>query len=220
MIATVFALEFESAGFRATQSRALRVSVWTLGVAGWRSAEALQRMVGKCTPEIIVSAGFSGALCPELKLGDIVVGENFTDPGILRSVKSLRPFRVGPITTVPDILSGPAVKRELGTASGALACDLESGHLHRVCCDFGIPMLSVRTISDTLDQTISIPGNVLINPDTGKADPASIFRYLFRHPSQAAQFAKLVADAKTAQKTLAKALAAIIPEILHLNLNQ
>ncbi|MEI8311619.1 MAG: hypothetical protein WCH98_12765 [Verrucomicrobiota bacterium] len=216
MIATVFALEFESAGFRAIQARSLRTSVWTLGVAGLRSAGALRRMIENSRPEIIVSAGFSGALQPELKLGDIVVGENFSDPRVLRSIPSLQHFRTGPIITVPDILADSAAKRQLGANSGALAGDLESAHIHQVCLDAGIPMLSVRTISDTLDQDIPIPGSVLIDPETGKSDPAAIFRYLFQHPAKVAQFAKLISDARAAQQSLAKALATIVPELLRL----
>ena len=216
MIATVFALEFESAGFRAMQSSRLRISVWTLGVAGWRSAEALRRMIENSRPEIVVSAGFSGALQPELKLGEIVIGENFSAPRVLRSIPSLQHFRTGQILTVPDILADSDAKRKLGASSGALAGDLESAHLHQVCLDAGIPMLSVRTISDTLDQDIPIPGDILINPETGKSDPAAIFRYLFRYPAKAPQFAKLISDARASQQSLAKALATILPEILRL----
>ncbi|MFA7345568.1 MAG: hypothetical protein WC003_14805 [Terrimicrobiaceae bacterium] len=211
MIATVFALEFESAGFRAIQGRRLCVSIWTLGVTGERSAAAMKRMIEKSRPEIIVSAGFSGALQPDLGLGAIVIGENFSDPQMTRALRHFPDFRTGPIITVPEILETSAAKKNLGEISGALAGDLESAHLYQVCCQAGIPMVSVRTISDILEQDVPLPGNVLIDSKTGRSDPASIFRYLFRHPAKAAQFAKLVNNARSAQQSLANALAVILP---------
>lgn len=214
MIATVFALEFESAAFRASHGRRLCVSIWTLGVTGERSAAALKRMMEKNRPEIVVSAGFSGALQPGLALGDIVIGENYSDPKLLKTLHKSANYHFGQIITAPNILETAVAKRNLGQNSGALAGDLESAHIARVCAEARIPMLSVRTISDVLDQDMPVPGSVLISPETGKSDPAAIFRHLFRHPAKAAQFAQLVRGARVAQQSLAKALGSIIPPIL------
>ncbi|MCX6972260.1 MAG: hypothetical protein NTV93_19205 [Verrucomicrobia bacterium] len=171
-------------------------------------------MIEKSRPEVVVSAGFSGALQPGLALGDIVIGENVSDPTLLRSLRGRTDYRIGQIITVPDILETAAAKRNIGVRSGALAADLESAHIFRICSEAGIPMLSVRTISDVLAQDMPVPGFVLINPDTGKSDPSAIFRYLFRHPAKVTQFAQLVSGARLAQQSLAKALGCIIPPIL------
>jgi len=214
MIATVFALEFESAGFRAVQCRRLRVSIWTLGITGQRSAAALKRMIESNRPEIIVSAGFSGALQPGLAVGTIVIGENFSDPQIVRALRIFPDYRIGRIMTVPEILESSDAKTSAGAMSGALAGDLESEHLYQICRDAAIPMLSVRTISDTAEQDLPLPGSVLINTETGRSDPTAIFQHLFRNPSKAAQFAKLVRDARSAQQSLAIALEEILSVLL------
>lgn len=215
MIAVVFALEFESAAFRAMQSRQLCVETWNLGVTGVRSADALRRMIAINRPEIIVSSGFSGSLDPELQLGTIVIGQNYTDPEMLRVLSVFPQYRTGSIVTAPCILETSAAKRELATASGgALAGDLETEHLYDVCLEAGIKMVSVRTISDTLEQDLPVPGDILISPDSGKTDPAAIFRYLFAHPAKAAHFARLVTGARVAQQSLATALGEILPALL------
>lgn len=214
MIATVFALEFESAGYRAIQAPQLCVCVWTLGVTGYRSAPALKRLIEKGRPRAVVSAGFSGALKPELPLGRVIIGENFSDPAILGRLTGSPHYQTGPITTAAEILETSQAKRNLGEASGALAVDLESSHLYEICRASGIPMLSVRCISDTLDQDLSLPSSVLINPENGKSDPSLVFQYLFRHPAKVPQFARLVSGARTAQKSLAIALGQILPEVL------
>ncbi|MFZ4774501.1 MAG: hypothetical protein ACOYM3_04015 [Terrimicrobiaceae bacterium] len=214
MIATVFALEFESAGYRAIQVPQMCVCVWTLGVTGHRSAPALKRLMEKNRPQILVSAGFSGALKPELGVGSVVIGENYSDPQILSRLPVSQNFRVGPVITAGTILETSVAKRDLGEKSGALAVDLESAHLHEVCRSMGVPMISIRCISDTVDQDLPLPGSVLINPDTGKSDPALIFQYLFRHPAQVSQFARLISCARTAQRSLAGALGEILPNLL------
>ncbi|MEI6491532.1 MAG: hypothetical protein WCO94_03205 [Verrucomicrobiota bacterium] len=196
------------------QHRRLCVSVWTLGVTGPRCAAALQRMIAKNRPEIVVSSGFSGALQAGLELGTVVIGENFSDPQLVRRVKSVGDHLSGPISTVPEVLETSDAKMRHGLSSGALVGDLESLHLYEVCRQAGIPMLSVRTVSDTIEQDMPIPADVLINPETGKTDPSAIFQYLFRHPTKAAEFAKLVRGARCAQQSLAAALEAILPAVL------
>jgi hypothetical protein len=216
MISVVFALEFESAGFRARLQQRLCVSVWTLGVMGARSAPVLQNLLERQRPKIVVSAGFSGALREGLPVGTIVLGENFTDPRLIKNLPVPEEVRVGPVITSDQILETPIAKADLGARTGALAADLESAHLHQVCQSAGVPMVSIRCISDTVDQVITIPGDVLMDPDTGRADPRAIFRYLFRHPAKAPDFARLVRDAKTAQSSLASTLNSLLPALLRL----
>jgi len=215
MIAITFALEFESAGFRAIQQNRMCVSVWTLGVMGYRSAAALDKLILKNRPDVLVSTGFSGALQPDLPVGTVLLGENFTDCELARSLPIPGNFRVGRIVTSDEILESAAQKSAMGRETGALAVDLESSHLHGVCSRNGVRMVSLRCITDTLEQDLPIPGHVLMDPETGRSDPGTIFRYLFRHPAKAPQFARLVRDARLAQQSLASALnEKVLPALL------
>jgi len=214
MIAIVFALEFESAGFRAVLQNRMCVSVWTLGVMGKRTAPALEKLIQKNRPSIVISAGFSGALQPDIPAGSVLLGENFTDPDLARQIPVPAGIRIGRFVTSDGILESTAQKRALGLESGALAVDLESEHLHDVCSRTGVPMISIRCISDDMEQELPLPGHILMDPETGRPDPGTIFRYLFRHPAKAAEFARLVRSARMAQRALADALNEILPALL------
>jgi len=214
MTAVVFAIEFESAGFRARLERRLCVTVMTLGVMGKRCAPLLEKLIQQHNPGIIVSAGFSGALQPGLPVGTIVVAENFTDPGVLQNVRVPESFRVGRTITVDDVLETVEQKTTVGRETGALAVDLESSYLQEACIRNGVKMISVRAISDALDQDIPIPARVLLDPQSGRANPKAIFQYLFRNPSKAPDFARLLRDARTAQQALASGIQEILPAIL------
>ena len=215
MISTVFALEFESAAWRADRYRRLRVGVWTLGVAGRGSADILRGLIAQHRPELVISAGFSGALQTDLDQGAIVIGENYSEPRLVRAVQTSHPeFHIGPVLTAAGIIETSSEKWHLGMTTGALAGDLETEHLHQVCRDADIPMLSVRSISDTMSQSLPVPGSVLINPESGKSDPQAIMLHLFRNPTKIAPFIKLVRDAKSTQLALANALDSILPALL------
>ena len=72
MIAIAFALEFESACFRARHDPRLRVGVWLLGAMGAAAATSLKRKLDDSVPALLISAGFAGGLQPGLSVGDLV----------------------------------------------------------------------------------------------------------------------------------------------------
>jgi adenosylhomocysteine nucleosidase len=216
MIAIAFALEFESACFRARHDPRLRVGVWLLGGMGVRAAQNLERQLAGATPALLISAGFAGGLQPGLKAGALILGENYSDPAVVSSLSLEDGWRVGCVTTADGILERAEDKRLLGMRTGCLAGDLETAHLARVCAARRVPLLSVRCISDAVESDLPVPANVLLNPKTGRPDPPALFRHLISHPSSVAGFKRLLKDSKLAQSQLAKGLEEILPQLIRI----
>jgi adenosylhomocysteine nucleosidase len=214
MIAIAFALEYESASFRARHDPRLRVGVWLLGEMGVGAAASLAKKLDDSAPALLISAGFAGGLQPGLKVGTLVLGENHSDPHIVSKLSLDQGWHVGGVSTAEAILERAKDKRFLGMRTGCLAGDLETAHLANVCFERGIPMLSVRCISDAMEDELPVPANTLLNPKTGRPDPIALFRYLISHPSSVAGFNKLLKNSKTAQDRLAKGLEEILPQLL------
>jgi adenosylhomocysteine nucleosidase len=214
MIAIAFALEFESACFRARHDPRLRVGVWLLGEMGLGAAKNLEKRLGDTKPDLLISAGFSGGLQPGLKAGDLILGENHSDVNIVSKLDLNERWRVGAVATAERILERAEEKRVLGVRTGCLAGDLETAHLALVCAAVGLPMLSVRCISDRVEDDLPVPANVLINPRTGRPDPLALFRYLIRHPSSAAGFNQLLKNSRLAQDQLARGLEEILGQLI------
>lgn len=215
MIAVVFALEFESAAFRDSHGR-LRVDTWLLGTMGTNTIEVLERKLAVTTPALVISAGFAGGLQPELQIGDLVLGRNHSDPRIVSQLQLGPHWHVGDVQTEAAIIERAEDKRRLGQATGALAGDLETAHLARVCAARNIPMLSVRSISDALNDDMPVPADVLMNPKDGRPAPLQLFQHLLKNPASAGGFARLLKNAKLAQKQLAVGLEEILPQLLKL----
>lgn len=218
MISLVFALEYESAAFRRAQSEQMCISLWHLGVTGERSANALKRRLATNRPTMIVSAGFGGALRDDMPLGALIIGANYTAPDILRHLKTPQGSHVGDIATASKILETASERKQLAARTGAVVGDLETAHIYGICKLCDIPMLALRSISDTVDQKMPVPASILINPQTCKPDPFALFSYIFRHPGKMRDLVKLIHGARVAQQTLAEGLEIIIPQLLRMKL--
>jgi adenosylhomocysteine nucleosidase len=216
MIAIAFALEFESACFRARHDPRLRVGVWVLGAMGARAATSLKRKLNDSVPALLISAGFAGGLQPGLKAGDLVLGENHSDRNIVANLSLDKRWHVGGVTTAEAILERAEDKRCLGLETGSLAGDLETAQLAEICAERRLSMLSVRCISDAVEDDLPVPADVLLNPQTGRPNPLMLFRYLISHPSCVTAFNKLLKNSRMAQVQLANGLEEILPQLVRM----
>jgi adenosylhomocysteine nucleosidase len=214
MIAIAFALEFESACFRARHDPRLRVGVWLLGEMGLGAARNLEKRLSATRPALLISAGFCGGLQPGLEAGDLVLGENHSDANIVSKLDLNEHWHVGSVTTAERILEKAEDKKLLGMRTGCLAGDLETAHLALVCAACGLPMLSIRCISDPVEDDLPVPADVLLNPRTGRPDSLALFRYLIGHPSSVAGFNQLLKNSRVAQDQLAKGLEEILRQLI------
>jgi adenosylhomocysteine nucleosidase len=214
MIAVVFALEFEAADFVASSARRLCVDVWQLGVTGHRAAGAFERRLESVRPDVVVSAGFCGAIQPGLAVGTTVVAESYTTLPVDAILHELPEIRRGQLATVPNVITTSEGKVRLGLSSGALIADMETAHLADVCGVNGIPFFALRVVSDTCEQDLPVPGHVLIDPATGCPSPDLLFRYLLKNPRAAVGLNRLIGNSKLARRKLSAALETIIPRLL------
>jgi adenosylhomocysteine nucleosidase len=216
MIAIAFALEFESACFRARHDPRLRVGVWLLGAMGAGAAKSLKKKLDSSVPALLISAGFAGGLQAGLEAGALILGDNYSDPHVVSKLSLNERWHVGGVNTARAILERSEDKRLLGLETGCLAGDLETAQLAQVCAARALPMLSVRCISDTLEDDLPVPAATLLNPQTGRPDPLALFRYMISHPSCVGGFNRLLKNSRLAQAQLAKGLEEILPQVVRI----
>lgn len=217
MIAVTFALEYESAAFRARHDPRLRVTTWILGAMGTYAAMNFEKRLDHGSPRLVISAGFAGGLQPEVAVGDLVVGVNYSDPGLVSKIDFPASWRKGDVITEPAIIEKAADKTRLGQKTGALAGDLETALIANICASRGIPVLSIRCISDALQDDMPVPADILFNPKDGRPDSMRLFKHVVKNPMAATGFGKLMKHAKIAQTNLGNALEEVIlPQLLKL----
>jgi adenosylhomocysteine nucleosidase len=232
MIAVTFALPAESSEFLRhlrNQSRTDRSGIRTIrGTIDDRTVEVLHTGVGEkvCRQrvanflrgqqfDLLISTGFAGALNDQLQVGDLLLAKNFSSVELNNRRKSFSslPFHEVDLLTVSALIDSSEKRLEIARASGAAAVDMETEFIARACADYGIPLLSLRVISDTLDEPFPAPPNVLFDIEQQRTRFLTLARFFLAHPNRVPrliQFAKRVAHAR---KILASALVALINKL-------
>lgn len=170
-----------------------------------------------CAPKLLISAGFAGAIAPELKVGDLVVATEVGDeagailpapwPGELSGAWQPVPHR-GRVLTVGSAIGEASKKQELAQKHSAIAIDMESATVARWCQRRQIPFGCVRVISDDARTSFSAPLQNLL-----AAESSAFFHFLWaglRSPRLLVEMSRLARDTRVAGKQLGKALGELL----------
>ncbi len=164
-------------------------------------------------PRLVISAGYAGALGPDLAVGDLVLGENFSSPALQREALPRlvnERVRLGVLLTESATIESAAAKHALHTATGALAVDMETAWIAAACAASAVPLLSLRVISDAADQDFPVPGRVLYDAVRQRPRLLALPAWLAMHPRQIAPFARFVLGLGPARERLTRALQIVL----------
>src|SRR6266545_938985 len=225
MIAVTFALPAESSAFLrrlGNKSGSDRQGIKTIrGKIDDRTIEVLHTGVGEklCRQRMasflqdrqfacLVSAGFAGALNDKLHAGDLLFAENFSTFQLneMRSGLGSSLIHCANLLTVPSIIDSIEERKKIAQTTGAAAVDMETEFIARACAEHGIPLLSLRAISDTPSEPFPAPSNILfdvVNQRTNLVKLSAFFLTRPNHVPRLIQFAKRIARAR---ETLASAI--------------
>lgn len=176
---------------------------------GWAFSNPL---LGNYRPRLVLSAGFSGALVENLQIGDIILATEVMDEAgnCWPASTDRRPggAQLGRILATPKLIGDPHEKQSLGQTHQALAIDMESASVARLCAKHQIPFACVRAISDRADQALSPHLTSLLGGS--RVSPFKLLAGLVRHPSLVMELRRLARDTNLAARSLATALTALL----------
>ena len=182
------------------------------GVGPDSARRMIESLLSRHRPRCLISSGFAGALDPHLVCGDLVVGENFSDPVLLHACRSLAgdPCIYGKLATEPRVVATVEAKAALARESGAVAVDMETQTIREICVRAGVPMLSLRAISDTARQPLPVPFEVWFDPAAQKPRTLPLLRHLATHPGAIGPFARFVRGVVIARGQLTRHLPRLV----------
>ena len=110
--------------------------------------------------DLLISTGFAGALNDQLQVGDLLLAKNFSTIELnkKRSSFSRLPIHEADLLTVAALIDSSDERPEIARTSGAAAVDMETEFIARACAEHGIPLLSLRVITDTPRRTVPCSG--------------------------------------------------------------
>ncbi len=232
MIAVTFALPAESSEFlRRLRDRtgAERNGVRIIGgKINDRAIEVLHTGVGEkvCRQrlakflqdqqfDLLISGGFAGALNDQLQVGDLLLAKNFSTIALNNRRKSFSslPIHEADLLTVSALIDSSEKRLEIARASGAAAVDMETEFIARACADHGIPLLSLRVISDTLDEPFPAPTKVLFDIEQQRTRLLKFATFFLAHPNRVPRLVQFARRIARVRKILTGALVAVISEL-------
>lgn len=104
------------------------------GMGAEKSEKMAERVIEEYKPDLIISAGFCGALVDELNIGDVIVSD-LKDRKLFCSPK--------PLFTCEE-------KTAAFHKEGAIVVDMESSGVSEAAAKAGVKYLAVKAVSDTL----------------------------------------------------------------------
>ncbi|MCU0959134.1 MAG: hypothetical protein MUF48_03435 [Pirellulaceae bacterium] len=239
-IAVLFALGIESGGLfdRATQVVTTHcpafvervglldgrpVLIAESGVGREAAFRAAEDVIKIHQPRWIVSAGFAGALVDWLPPGHIVMPEVIIDregqplevglqidPQVIASTPRLH---TGRLVTVDQVVRRRLDKEALATRYGAVACDMETMAVAQVCRRQQVRFLSVRIITDGLDDRLPAEIEHLLDQPSLAGKLGAATRAVFQRPGSLKDMWKLQEVAQRASDRLASFLCGVLPQL-------
>ncbi|HXE91423.1 MAG TPA: hypothetical protein VNK82_10710 [Terriglobales bacterium] len=161
-----------------------------------------------CTgAEVLVSAGFAGALGPEEKVGDVVC------PAAVVSAETGMRFDTlagrGTLVSSNRVLQ-PEQKRELGVRFAAEAVDMEAAALAALAQQRRVGFLALKAISDEMDSSLP-PFGRFVNP-VGKFRTAPFLVHVVLRPYLWPTLRRLARDSERAAQALCRQLEVLFTE--------
>lgn len=222
MIAITFALLAESSGLRRQLRNARQdgnmvsgkignheITVLHTGVGAKNCNDRVETLLHKTRPRLVISAGFAGAVAEDLQVGDLILSENFSDRQLLASAQRIlrdRRARAVKLFTSTSIVDSVIERNKIARASGAPAVDMETGAIVEICNAHGVPLLSLRAISDTPGQPFPASPKVLFDVERQRPNFSGLISYLFRHPASIPRLLRFSQAIARARATLTDAI--------------
>ena len=193
------------------------------GMGTTAAAQALESLLDKYPVSWVVSTGFAGGLQPHISRGDFIMPDQViaTDHRCLNvglrlgqeTLDSTPGLHTGRLLTVDHLVREPDEKRRLGEEHEAIACDMETSAVADVCRRRGVRFLSVRIISDGVEDALPRDVERLVQQRSTSAKLGAATGALFRRPGAAKDLWRLYDDAVRSSKRLSSFLDGVVRQL-------
>jgi adenosylhomocysteine nucleosidase len=182
------------------------------GMGQARARERVARLLREHPVKRLISAGYAGGLDPALAAGSLFLARNYSDSRWLAQAQAALKgrARIGVLATAPNVLETRDEKARFARQTGADAVDMETAAIHALCLEHGVPMLSLRVISDPAGEELTVPFSVCFDAVTERPRPAALLGFLLRNPSRVTGFIQFALRMSRVRGVLTDALLRVV----------
>lgn len=192
--------------------RGRRVAAVISGAGRQKAAHAAAAVIEAHRPKLVISAGFGGALCTDLRRNDILVAQSAVqengDELPLEPANDLRWPRcfVGRMLTVDRVIRTVQEKRRLHTATGADLVEMETAAVVETCRRLSTPVAAIRVVIDTADEELPPHLDTIVRQQSKARQWGAAMGAIFARPKSVGELYQLKENAILASDRLAKFL--------------
>lgn len=189
-----------------------QIIIAVLGMGPIHSSRCARWLMKHFAPKVFILTGFAGGLVKELKKGQVFLVPNGCTETVLEKlgeVKGMDTAHAG-FTSVP--ITSAEEKRRLAEASGCQLIDMETAEVLAVARESGVKMLTVRVVSDLVDENLPAALAKGYDFETAKETPWQLFLYLLLHPHQLAPFLRFLKALFPVREKLTQRLLRVVQE--------
>lgn len=200
-----------------------QVAVVQFGLGRAKARQGTADAIVLHRPSWVVSAGFAGALSPALGRGDIVMADEVVDTDGSRLEIGLKMDRqaleatprlhTGRLLTVDELVRTVSQRTALANEYEAIACDMETSAVAAVCRREKVRFLSVRIISDVLDDELPAELKQMLGQKSLAGKLGAATGAIFHRPGSLKDLWKLKEDALKTSDRLASFLTGVLPQL-------
>ena len=200
----------------------------TSGMGVRRASEAARILVEMNAPRILISFGIAGAVEADLQIGDVITADAVCrlDQGVPGPLLPLSSWPETAREAAAEALSSRGARLLAGTAvttGGAQVMEyqlekmihpileMETAGIAQVAAEKGIPLLSIRAISDGPRAPIPFDLGEMMDEDAN-LQVGKILKAILRHPGIVFQFGRLIRNTRIAADNAAIALMAALSQ--------
>ncbi len=173
----------------------------------------LASMLESRHPRLVISSGYAGGLDPTLRVGDLLLAQNRSDSALSAAAQAAlgsAPVFNGALSTQPITAETVAAKAGLHASTRALGVDMETAWIAAACVQAGVPLLSLRVISDAADRDFPVPNRILYDLVHQRPRFVALPLYLLTHPARISSFVHFVRGLDRARAQLTRSLVELV----------
>lgn len=192
---------------------AVPVGIFHTGVGAKICGPRITHLLSNLRPDFLIGAGFAGSICDALRLGDLILAENFAEENLLaKALQALsgQNVRAVKLFTSTKIVDSPEHRNEIVQMHGADAVDMETATISVACASHQVPMLSLRVISDSLNEPLPAPPRVLFDIEQQRTNYVKLASYVLQHPGAIPSLVRFSRRIARARKVLTEALVTLV----------
>jgi adenosylhomocysteine nucleosidase len=200
----------------------------TSGMGLKRAAQATRALLSVTSPNLLISIGVAGAVHTDLEIGDVVASRNsyllekgvpdqmqplafLSESAWQAAVQALQPHRARLVTGTALTTRGSQYIQLRPEEMENPVLEMETVGIAQVAAEHGIPLLSLRAISDGPRAPIPFDLEKLMDKDYNvRAGP--IIKTIIGHPQMLPQLLRMVRNTRMATENAAIALVAALSQ--------